>query len=346
VAIDDSGNFVVTWADDADGNGVFQVRARGFAHDNTQRFATKTINSIAAGQQINPAIAMAGNGDYVVTWEDDQNSDGEYDLGARGFLANETQRFAQIVDNTTTAGQQRHPAIAMDDTGRFVVVWEDDADLNNSYQVLARGFTATGTELFSERTVNVISTGNQIAPSVAMDAFGNWYPVWQDNGAVTGGEGYQLMANEFNISGTRLFAADVRANHVTAVTHQFSTPARNSPVVSAHKSGRYIVAWADDMDGNGKFQVLARGLSGNAKSLTIKAVNGTTAKSPNEPFYYTNAPVSLTATPKPGYTFVRWTGDVTNGVSTANPLNLTMNTSKKVTAEFAATSPVAEWPLY
>lgn len=344
VAMDDVGNFVVTWQDDADGNATFQVRARGFTPSYVQRFAAKTINTVAAGQQQNPAIAMAGNGDYVIAWEDDR--EGSWDIASRGFLADETQRFAQFVDNTTTVGQQRAPDIAMDDTGRFVIVWEDDSDLASLYQVKARGFGATGTQLFSERTVNVIATGNQLNPAVAIDSFGNWYPAWQDDGAVSTGEGYQMMSNKFTIGGSRINSSDVRANTVTAVTHTAGPPARSNPAISAHKSGRYLVAWADDMDGNDSFQVLTRGLVGTGKSLVIKAINGTVARSPAESFYPTNASVTLTATGNSGYSFGRWSGNVPAGSETANPITITMNTDKNLTAQFTGASSVNDWPLY
>jgi hypothetical protein len=179
-----------------------------------------------------------------------------------------------------------------------------------------------------------------------MDSFGNWYPVWEDDGAVSSGEGYQIMTNEFNIAGTRLNASDVRANSVTAVSHQFGTPNRMNPAVSAHKSGRYLVAWADDMDGNGAFQPLVRGMSGTAKSLVTKAFNGSVAKSPVDAFYAPNASVTLTATPNPGYAFVKWSGDVPVASQTTNPVTITMDASKNVTAEFAVNSPVTDWPLY
>ena len=146
VAIDVAGNYVVAWEDDNDGNGFYQVRCKGFRFDYSQRFATKTVNTIAAGQQLNPAIAMASNGDYVVAWDDDQDSDGQCEIGVRGFLAGESEHFGQMCAHTTTTGQQRSPAVAMDDTGRFVVAWEDDQDLNGVFQIKARGFDATGGE--------------------------------------------------------------------------------------------------------------------------------------------------------------------------------------------------------
>lgn len=339
VAMDDNGNFVVVWEDDSDGNGSYQVKARGYQFDYTQHFAAKTINSIATGQQSSPAIAMAANGDYVVAWEDDQDADGNYEIGVRGFYANETEHFAQFFANTTTDGQQRDPDVAMDDTGRFVVVWEDDADLNASFQIKARGFSATGAQLFTERTVNLEAAGNQINPAVAMDPSGNWYVVWEDDRT---GEGYEIVSQEFTIAGARVFTtADVQVNSVSAVAHRNSTPRRQSPVVSAHKSGRYIGAWADDMDGNGSFEILARGVPGTACSVVVKTINGTVTKSPADAFYKKNSSVTLTATPSAGYTFTGWQGDVPAGSENVNPLTITVDSDMNLTAQFGASVPPA-----
>jgi hypothetical protein len=344
VAMDNSGKFVVTWADDRDGDGTFDIRARGFYINYLQSFAEKVVSTVSSGQKQEPNIAMAGNGDYVICWQDETS--GNPDVAARGYLANETQHFPQILLNSITVGPQQHPAIAMDDTGRFVSVWEDDNDQNGAYQVHARGFAPNGTQLFPSMTVNVNSAGNQLNPSVAMDQYGNWYPVWEDDGAVSSGQGFQIMSNEFNISGTRLNPSDVRANSVTAVSHNFGNPNRMNPVVSAHKSGRYIVAWTDDMDGNGAFQALSRGMSGTARSLAIKAVNGHVTKLPNDAFYAPNTVVTLTAVPDPGHSFVRWSGDVPAGTETATSIAVSMDTSKKVTATFTTLASVADWQLF
>lgn len=344
VAIDDSGNFVVVWEDDADGNGSYQVRAKGYTFSGTQRFAPKAVNAIATGQQLNPAIAMASNGDYVVAWDDDQDSDSLCEVAVRGFLASEQQRFAQFWVNTSTAGQQRNPDVAMDDTGRFVVVWEDDADLNNVYQIKGRGFNATGGEIIPEMAVNLLGGGDQIDPAVAMDNSGNWFAVWEDSRT---GEGYQIVSQEFRITGARVFSDDVQVNTVSQVDRKDGTPRRKDPAISVHKSGRYVVAWADDMDGDSFFDVLAKGVTGTACSLVTRATNGSVSPSVSEVFYKKNATVTLTASPSAGYEFVRWRGDVATGSEYTNPLTLTMDADKNLQAVFALpTSGISDWSLY
>lgn len=345
VAIDDGGNFVVVWEDDSDGNGAYQVRARGFAFDAAPRFAAKTINATAAGQQMNPAIAMTPNGDYAVAWDDDQDNDGLYEIGARGFLANEQERFAQLFANATTIGQQQDPDIAMDDSGNLVVLWEDDSDLNGVYQIKARGLHAAGSESFAEMTVNLLSAGNQINPAVEMDASGNWFAVWEDNRV---GEGYQIVSQVFTPSGLRIFADDVQVNTVSNVEYDSGNPRRQDPAVSIHKSGRYVAVWADDMDGNGSFEILAKGVTGTARSLVIKSTNGIVDRSPADVFYKDGAGVTINAVPSSEYSFDRWQGDIPSGMESTNPLTVTMDTNRNIEAVYIKTPPskIDSWEVY
>ena len=62
------------------------------------------------------------------------------------------------------------------------------------------------------------------------------------------------------------------------------------------------------------------------------AGGGSVAKSPDQPSYAHGSTVQLTATQTSGYHFVNWSGDATGS---ANPLTLTMNSDKLVTAHFA-----------
>ncbi|MBN1515306.1 hypothetical protein JXA32_01930 [Candidatus Sumerlaeota bacterium] len=69
--------------------------------------------------------------------------------------------------------------------------------------------------------------------------------------------------------------------------------------------------------------------------LQVQAVNGEVASDPDQSMFDPGASVTLTATPDEGYTFVSWTGDVPSGHETDNPLALTMDGNRSLTAVFA-----------
>ena len=67
-------------------------------------------------------------------------------------------------------------------------------------------------------------------------------------------------------------------------------------------------------------------------TLTVNAANGTVTKNPDQANYNHGTTVQLTATPATGYTFTGWSGDATGST---NPLTVTMNSNKNITANFA-----------
>lgn len=75
-------------------------------------------------------------------------------------------------------------------------------------------------------------------------------------------------------------------------------------------------------------------------TLNLSATNGTVNKNPNSASYAPGRQVILTPIPNTGYAFSRWSGD-SNG--SANPLTLTMNSNKNITANFTATSTQTGW---
>ncbi|HET6528694.1 MAG TPA: hypothetical protein VFG39_08065 [Balneolaceae bacterium] len=71
-------------------------------------------------------------------------------------------------------------------------------------------------------------------------------------------------------------------------------------------------------------------------SLTVNTDgSGTVTKNPNAPEYPAGTTVDLMATPAEGWEFVEWTGDVEG---TANPVQVTMDEPKQVTAVFTRQS--------
>ena len=251
IAVARNGNFVVVWSDDTDGNGSYQIHARGFYSDGSQRFPTFTVNTVAAGNQRNPVIAMTPLGDFVVAWEDDQNNNDVYEILARGFYADGTERFSTITANTISTGDQRAPAIAMAPGGKFVVTWQNDNSLDGSFNIFARGFNSNGTERFPWINVNSDLPGDQSSPDIAMDRNGNFVVTWQDD---RDGNGvYQIYARGFYSYGAQRFSR-ITVNSVASGDQK-------GPYIAMANNGNFVVTWTDDQDGNGVMQVLARGFN-------------------------------------------------------------------------------------
>jgi hypothetical protein len=79
VAIDDSGDFVVTWESRLQDGAVLGVFARRFTPNGVALGPELQVNSYTVGSQgAPPVIAFDNDGDFVIAWHTDQPQDGHY----------------------------------------------------------------------------------------------------------------------------------------------------------------------------------------------------------------------------------------------------------------------------
>lgn len=141
---------------------------------------------------------------------------------------------------------------------------------------------------------------------------------------------YTLTTNAVN--GTVGKAPDLaRYNHV------------NSVVITATPATGYVFSsWSGDatgitnpltvsMTGNKNITANFTAIPANTYTLSVNAVNGSVTKVADQPTYTSGSTVVLTATAASGYSFSSWSGDAAGSV---NPLTVTMNANKNITANF------------
>ena len=226
-----------------------------YTTDNNITFNIRSINDKGAGNQYVPAIAVnRTTGAFVAVWQDDSNKDdgdGNYDIEGRIFCAGGCEDVKQFTVNSNTAGSQRHPDVAMDKDGNFVVVWEEDNGNKNTSEIYMRGFDAKGNERFASKVVNTVTDGMQYTPSIAMAPDGKFVVAWHDESA--GQNTPQVFIRGFNADGSELF-------HDRNVMEK-AEGARKAPDVAIADDGTFVVTWQDDSDGNGTYQIYAKGFN-------------------------------------------------------------------------------------
>jgi predicted glutamine amidotransferase len=98
------------------------------------------------------------------------------------------------------------------------------------------------------------------------------------------------------------------------------------------------ISFAQWNDGAGAFYVDNVYAPAPSASYTLDVTidgSGTVLKNPDSPEYYEGTDVTLTAVSDPGYAFEGWSGDY---VGSENPLTITMDSDKEITAHFATES--------
>ncbi|HCY40352.1 MAG TPA: hypothetical protein DHV48_03215 [Prolixibacteraceae bacterium] len=163
----------------------------------------------------------------------------------------------------------------------------------------------------------------------------------------------------FPLNASRNLVANFTANTYTLNTTAVNGTVLKVPSKTAYNSGEIVVltatpatgytftGWTGDATGtinpvsvtmNSNKNVTANftAIVADTYTLNVTAVNGTVLKVPSKTAYNSGEIVVLTATPAMGYTFTGWTGDATG---TINPVSVTMNSNKNVTANFTANLP-------
>lgn len=144
VAMDSAGNFVVGWEGPGPGNSR-AIFARRFNNTGEAQGPEFVVKSSLTGNQTNPNVAMAPNGNFAFAWgSEDSTSPG---LLLRGFNAAGIPQGTQQVVSTNFQGD--FPAIAMGSDGDVVVAWQRFAAGSKPNQpsvlrIFARRFEETG----------------------------------------------------------------------------------------------------------------------------------------------------------------------------------------------------------
>ncbi|MEB3214343.1 MAG: calcium-binding protein [Leptolyngbyaceae bacterium] len=259
VAIAPDGSFVVVWASeigDGDDKGIIAQR---FSSNGNPIGSEFVVNTFTNFDQENPAIAMAEDGSFVVTWTS-VGRDGSGDsIVAQRFGANGSPIDDEFLVNTTTLSDQENPDIAMTPTGEFVIVWESvNQDAPSSRGIFAQRFTAEGRAVGDELAINEVVTGQQETPAIAIDEAGNFVVVWESDG---------LDPGNSEIIGRR-FDTDGRAIGGDFIVNESLTNDQTSPDIAMDGEGNFIVSWTNEGIGVTEDDIFYRQFDATADPLT------------------------------------------------------------------------------
>lgn len=179
VATDAAGNFVVAWQD-SDGSSV-GVFARRFDSMGSPVGTEFQVNTYTTFSQAYPAIAGDASGGFVVVWQSSHQDGSESGVFGQRFDAAGQPAGVEFQVNTYTASHQRYPAVAMTDSGRFVVAWDSAYQDGWAGGIFAQAFDVSADAVGDEFAVNSHTTGGQQAPAVAADRAGTFVATWESS---------------------------------------------------------------------------------------------------------------------------------------------------------------------
>lgn len=271
VDTDAAGNFVVTWQSTLQDGGGRGVYAQRFSADGTSLGGEFRVNTYTAGEQTQPAVAVDAAGNFVITWQSQQDprAKGEktasYGIYAQRYDSLGVPQGNEFRVNTTTADHQLSSSVASDDAGNFVVTWasnkQDPAGQGREYTnygVYAQRYDAAGQKLGGEFRVNTYTPQDQNQPTVAMNGSGEFVVAWQSSGQ--DGSLWGVYAQKFTAAGSTV-GREVQVNTSTAGPEQVSD-------VAIAPGGEFFVGWSRKNETDSSYDAYARLFSAAAAPLT------------------------------------------------------------------------------
>lgn len=276
IAMDDEGDFVITWTSDGQDGSGYGVYARCFAASGEVQSDELRVNDVTAGSQGKSVVAMDSDGDFMIVWEaKDQDGFGYGIYSARYDASANNRHYTDELVNQTVLSDQRLAGISMNASGDFVVTWTSFNQDGSGDGVYARHIYALGEAGRSDEfRVNTTTASTQRFARVAMDETGDFTVVWMSN--LQDGDGYGVYAQRFNAAGAPV-GDEFRVNQTAAGTQQY-------PVIGMDDDGDTVIAWASGGQDSDDFGIYARRYSSNGVVQGDEfRVNSTTAGQQNLP---------------------------------------------------------------
>ncbi|MEH1808855.1 beta strand repeat-containing protein [Nostoc sp.] len=247
VAMDATGDFVISWNgfDEGGTNGIY---VRRYSSDGVAEGAEFQVNTNIPSFQANPTVAMDATGDFVISWTSFNQEGTSYEIYAKSYNSSGNAQGGEFQVNTTIDSFQYNPAVAMDADGDFIISWssfEQDGSRNGIY---AQRYNSAGDAQGDEFRVNIETASDQVNPTVAMDATGDFIISWQSNNQ--DGFGYGIYARRYNSAGDAQ-GGEFRVNTKTASDQV-------NPTVAIDTDGDFIISWQSDNQDNSGFGIYAQ----------------------------------------------------------------------------------------
>ncbi len=179
VAMDNNGNFVVTWTSygqDGDETGIF---ARRFDRNGNNLSSEFRVNFTITGWQDFSDISMDILGNFVICWHSNQNTIDSYNIMARTFNSTTTLRGPEFKVHNQSENWQIFPAIASDEIGNFIISWQSQRYNGGSFDIYARRFDQYGQSQDPEFRVNILDQYNQTHSDIFITDSEHYVIIWQ-----------------------------------------------------------------------------------------------------------------------------------------------------------------------
>ncbi|HMS83318.1 MAG TPA: DUF4347 domain-containing protein, partial [Nitrospira sp.] len=269
VAMDANGNFLIVWDSNHGSSGTYvdDVYAQRYNSTGTKIGSNFVVNTTTAQDHDQADVAMDSAGNFVVVWESERSAGSNtYNIYGQRYNSSGVAQGGEFLVNSVASNTDQHAAVAMNDSGNFVVTW--DRTSGSDLDIQAQRFNSSGVAQGSVTSVTSNATYAQDLANVAMDAGGNFVVSWSS--ITQDGSGLGIYTRQYDNTGTAL-TTESRVNTTTSNNQDFSGV--------AYQNGKVVVTWSGEGTGDttGFFMQRYDAAGGNAAPTIISNGGGVTA---------------------------------------------------------------------
>ncbi|MBU1626012.1 hypothetical protein KKB18_01450, partial [bacterium] len=236
IAMNDNGNFVVTWQGGDPHGSCSNIFAQRFDKNGNFIGNEFYVTSYTYGCQYKPSISFSNSGTFVITWFGDiKNGNSTYEISARRFdwISGNPLDANNLKVNTYTEGNQENPTIAIGCLGNFVIAWESEEQDNSGKGIFFQMYDYYGNKIGIETQANTFTEGDQSWSAISMDGSGNFIIAWQSY--MQDDSNYAVIAQKFDSSGNKIDAE--------YIVNSFTDDEQSYPSIDINTCGNYVIAW-------------------------------------------------------------------------------------------------------
>ena len=235
IGMDADGDFVVSWDSYGQDGSQSGVYARRYDSSGVAQGSEFKVNTYTTSNQGNPAIGMAADGDFVISWQSNNQDGSQNGVYAQRYDSVGVMQGSEFQVNTYTTQQQLNPAIGMDSDGDFVISWQSNYNQDGSDRgIFAQRYDSLGVMQGSEFQVNTYTTFDQENPSIGMDADGDFVISWQSS--------YNQDGNYGGIYAQRYASSGV-AQDSEFLVNAYTTDHQKIPAIDMDSAGDFVITW-------------------------------------------------------------------------------------------------------
>ena len=191
------GGFVIVWqsrSQDGDGKGIFGQRFDSTGNAVGSEFA---VNTYTTQDQKEPAVTALDDGGFIVAWTSKDQDGDTYGVYAQRYDSSGNTVGSEFLVNTTTAGEQKIPAMTALDDGGFLIAWQAKDQDGDGYGIYAQRYDSEGNGVGGEFLINTTTANDQKSVDLAKLKSGGLVVAWESTGAQDG-DNDGIFAHQFD----------------------------------------------------------------------------------------------------------------------------------------------------